>query len=848
MDEVAFGRYRLLSLIGGGGMGKVYRAHDTAIGRDVAIKVLSPDMATEPGYEERFRREARTAARLTEPHIVPVHDTGEIDGRLYLVMPIIDGTDLHTLLTRNGPMSPQDAVQVVEQLASALNAAHRNGLVHRDVKPSNALVTDDGFVYLIDFGIAHDASATKLTSTGSVVGTLAYMAPERFLAGTADARGDVYALACVLYECLTGSQPFPGDSFERQIAGHLTVDPPAPCGRNRAIPAGFDAVIATGMAKNPEERYQSARELASAARQALTGTPAPAHTPRSVPTSFGDPAPAAPASAQGGNQPQATPQADPPSGLRSPGQGPPQPAVPAQPFPPAPAYVVGAQAPVAPYPPQPPLPVQPFFPPPQRPPRPSPFAGVPRIAFALDAAAVVGLLATLLLPWTTSESGYRRPEVIVGCVLGLCAITLPYLSRTGMFGPAWTPVKLRVAKLVTGAPLGLCAATYFAVDAIIGFIDGGATKFAPAPGAWIAAAVSVLAALPRRADLVDGGTQGSARLWGTALTIIGVGLLACAAIGVLSVLVDTYRSRTAVLELRALVVLPVAQAVLLAIWVVAVWKVARQAARGDAAGRLVLGAAGAGALIWAVLCSVALFTLGTAESLHLPFGGFTLTMVAALVGLSPTLVQPGEQSAAQTWLGATRGVLGLVVIANLLLLALVVVDVTLTGALTAAVFTAVICAGVGAIAADWARQQVSLNPSRCRVPVLAASAVQAVAGTAALLVVGLSPNSWEVVTGPQVVAALALPAAAATFVTLPNSIRAFFPAPTPASAPPAAPDPAALAADPNTPTQILYALAQQNGALWPHIARNPAAPHDLLAWLAQSPDPEVHAALRARQP
>ncbi|OBA80498.1 hypothetical protein A9W99_16890 [Mycobacterium sp. 1164966.3] len=269
MDEVVFGRYRLLSLIGEGGMGKVYRAHDTEIGRDVAIKVLPPELGAEPGYRERFRREAHIAARLNEPHIIPIHDTGEIDGRLYLVMPIIEGVDVHALLQRDGAMIPERAVQVIEQLAAALDAAHEAGLVHRDVKPSNALVTRKDFVYLIDFGIAHDAAATKLTQTGSIVGTFAYMSPERLESGGGDARSDVYALACVLYECLTGAQPFGGDSMEQQVVAHLTMDPPKPSDVNPGIPRGFDEVIATGMAKKPDQRYQSAGELAAAARRAL---------------------------------------------------------------------------------------------------------------------------------------------------------------------------------------------------------------------------------------------------------------------------------------------------------------------------------------------------------------------------------------------------------------------------------------------------------------------------------------------------------------------------------------------------------------------------------------------------
>jgi serine/threonine protein kinase len=273
VDEVEFGRYRLLSLIGEGGMGKVYKAHDTLMDRDVAIKVLPPELATEAGYAQRFRREAYAAARLTEPHIIPIHEAGEIDGRLYLVMPVIGGIDVHSLLQRDGPMNPQRAAKVIEQLAAALDAAHTAGLVHRDVKPSNALMTSGDFTYLIDFGIARDADATQVTKTGAVVGTLAYMAPERFTTGNADVRADVYSLACMLHECLTGAQPYPGNGAEQQIAGHLTLDPPKPSSVNPAVPAAFDEVIARGMAKKPAERFSSAGELASAARAAASSRP-----------------------------------------------------------------------------------------------------------------------------------------------------------------------------------------------------------------------------------------------------------------------------------------------------------------------------------------------------------------------------------------------------------------------------------------------------------------------------------------------------------------------------------------------------------------------------------------------
>jgi serine/threonine protein kinase len=280
VDEVAFGRYRLLSVIGEGGMGKVYKAHDTKMRRDVAIKVLPTELAAEPGYEDRFRREAYTAARLAEPHVIPIYDAGEIDGRLYLAMPVVEGIDLQSLLRRDGPMSPRRTVKVIEQLAGALDAAHAAGLVHRDVKPSNALLTGSDFVYLIDFGIAHDASATKLTRTGSVLGTFAYMAPERFETGTADARADIYALAAVLYECLTGNQPFAGDSLPQQMRAHLNLDPPRPSEQRQGVPAAFDEVVTQGMAKAPDRRFATAKDLADAAGAALSGTSLASGSPK----------------------------------------------------------------------------------------------------------------------------------------------------------------------------------------------------------------------------------------------------------------------------------------------------------------------------------------------------------------------------------------------------------------------------------------------------------------------------------------------------------------------------------------------------------------------------------------
>ncbi|GAA5054641.1 serine/threonine-protein kinase [Nocardia callitridis] len=263
MDE-PFGRYRLREKIGEGGMGQVFRAYDTGTDRVVAVKVLPEHLSTNDEYRERFRREAHAAARLREPHIVPIHDFGDIGGRLFLDMRLIDGTDLSRVVGRDGPLSPDVAVGIVEQIAAALDAAHAEGLVHRDVKPSNILLAERGFAYLIDFGIARAATDSSLTGTGNTLGTVAYMAPERFTAGHADQRADVYALACVLHELLTGATPFPGHSLEQQIAAHLTTPPPRP-GAFAPRLSPFDEIIAHGMHKDPGQRYSTAGELAHAA-------------------------------------------------------------------------------------------------------------------------------------------------------------------------------------------------------------------------------------------------------------------------------------------------------------------------------------------------------------------------------------------------------------------------------------------------------------------------------------------------------------------------------------------------------------------------------------------------------
>ncbi|MEU4745345.1 serine/threonine-protein kinase [Actinosynnema sp. NPDC023658] len=288
MADEMFGPYRIGPLLGRGGMGEVHRAHDTAHDRDVALKRLPPAFHDDAAFRARFRREARIAARLREPHVIPIHAYGEIDGRLYLDMRLVEGTDLGDVIAR-GPLEVDRAVRIVEQVASALDAAHADGLVHRDVKPSNVLLTPGDFVYLVDFGIARSTSptATHITATDQVVGTLDYMAPERFGTAPVDARADTYALACVLYTCLTGRRPFEAVNVAALIRAHLDAPPPRAAALNSAVPAALDDVIARGMAKDPAARHESASALAAAARAATPPTPpakpAPAVTDRLAP-------------------------------------------------------------------------------------------------------------------------------------------------------------------------------------------------------------------------------------------------------------------------------------------------------------------------------------------------------------------------------------------------------------------------------------------------------------------------------------------------------------------------------------------------------------------------------------
>lgn len=271
-DTEDFGPYRLEELLGRGGMGEVFRAHDTEHDRDVAVKRLAPHLADEPEFQRRFSREAHHVAQLRNPHVITIHRYGLIQGQLYIDMQLVDGGDLLSLIEHSGALPAERAVYILEQVASALDEAHESGLVHRDVKPSNILL--DGkltdFCYLADWGITRATTnrrSNSLTRTGALLGSLTYMAPEQF-DGVVTHASDIYGLTCVFYEMLTGRRPYDGDGLPVLMHAHMKIPPPRP---SEIVPdtAAFDEVVGRGMAKDAAARYPTAGALARAARQAL---------------------------------------------------------------------------------------------------------------------------------------------------------------------------------------------------------------------------------------------------------------------------------------------------------------------------------------------------------------------------------------------------------------------------------------------------------------------------------------------------------------------------------------------------------------------------------------------------
>jgi len=263
------GGYRILEQLGRGGTSVVYRAEHVRLGRQAALKLLSPALG-DLDFTDRFLRESRLAASLDHPSIVPVYDAGEEEGLLYIAMAYVEGTDLKALVTQEGPLPLRRALGIAGQVASALDAAHERGLVHRDVKPANILVSPDDRAYLSDFGAVKELASGGMTRTGSFVGTIEYCAPEQIEGGAVDARTDVYALGCVLWECLTGTPPFHRPTEVAVLNAHLHAEPPKLAREVPELPAGLEPVLAKALAKDPLDRYGSCGTFLAAARAAAT--------------------------------------------------------------------------------------------------------------------------------------------------------------------------------------------------------------------------------------------------------------------------------------------------------------------------------------------------------------------------------------------------------------------------------------------------------------------------------------------------------------------------------------------------------------------------------------------------
>ncbi|WP_277680697.1 Stk1 family PASTA domain-containing Ser/Thr kinase [Saccharomonospora azurea] len=270
-------RYELGDTLGYGGMSEVHHGHDTRLGREVAVKILRADLARDPMFQERFRREAQNAAALNHPAIVAVYDTGEADteyGPLpYIVMEYVEGRTLRDIVKTEGPMPQKRAMEVMADVCAALDFSHRHGIIHRDVKPANVMITRNGAVKVMDFGIAravHDGQAA-MTQTAAVIGTAQYLSPEQARGETVDARSDVYSAGCVLYELVTGEPPFTGDSPVAVAYQHVREAPNAPSESNPAVSPELDAVVLMALAKSTTERYQSAAEMRSDLVRTLSG-------------------------------------------------------------------------------------------------------------------------------------------------------------------------------------------------------------------------------------------------------------------------------------------------------------------------------------------------------------------------------------------------------------------------------------------------------------------------------------------------------------------------------------------------------------------------------------------------
>src|SRR5258705_3923173 len=293
IDAVLVG-YGIVEPLGRGGMSVVYRAERVRLGRAAALKLLAAPLGN-ADHHERFLRESKLAASLDHPSIVPIYDAGEEDGLLYIAMAYVEGSDLKTLLVREGKLPLRRTLRILGQIASALDAAHARGLVHRDVKPANILVGPDDRAYLSDFGVVKELTATGTTRTGSFIGTIEYCAPDQIEGKDVDARADVYALACVLYECVVGTPPFHRSSDVAVLYAHLHAPPPKLSKAAPDLPAALEPVLAKALSKSPLDRYATCGEFIAVARAAPVPEPRVSRAPPAI--SGGLPALPAPAGA-----------------------------------------------------------------------------------------------------------------------------------------------------------------------------------------------------------------------------------------------------------------------------------------------------------------------------------------------------------------------------------------------------------------------------------------------------------------------------------------------------------------------------------------------------------------------
>jgi eukaryotic-like serine/threonine-protein kinase len=271
--RVLNGRYEIESVLGQGGMAKVFKGTDQVLGRTVAIKVLSPQFTDDAQFVARFRREAQSAAALNHPNIVGVFDTGSQGDVHFIVMEYVEGRTLRDVIRSEGPLLPQRAAEIADSVARALEPAHEAGMVHRDIKPGNIMLTSDGEVKVMDFGIARTSTGDTLTQTAAVLGTASYLSPEQAQGQSVDSRSDIYSLGCVLYEMVAGRAPFTGDSPVAIAYKHVRDDPVGPSRINPDVPSDLEAVILKAMAKNPANRYQTAAELRQDLGRLLQGLP-----------------------------------------------------------------------------------------------------------------------------------------------------------------------------------------------------------------------------------------------------------------------------------------------------------------------------------------------------------------------------------------------------------------------------------------------------------------------------------------------------------------------------------------------------------------------------------------------